>query len=230
MLFWSKARTVDFEGTAMQAYNIMQALMEYGEELCPVYLTVSKKQDIAPFNWSYDSFVEILKKGVNKEGKNETSELGYSVNFFSSLIEKNSASISMTVGGTNPKFKNTLIISLPQSFSLYNDSSSLDKLEAVFRKCAALFNPDWAAIVNKVNSRRYNGYFNGDIPSTIHWLNYWGIDIIDRLEKRNLEQAPILLKEKLNDGYLLKLKRTPINDLVQEDIEIQCKANNNLGL
>lgn len=82
MILWSKPKEKDFENLAKTAYRIMEVLKEFGSEVEPKYLTVNRKKDAFPFEWSYENFRNTLKKGVNKEGDVEFPELGYSIDFF----------------------------------------------------------------------------------------------------------------------------------------------------
>lgn len=230
MVLWSETRVEKFDVIVRRAFDTMQALKEFGIELSPNYLTVARKKNAKPFEWSFKAFEEVVKNGLNKEGKNVFQKLGYSFSFFSSLIEKESASINMTVGVTNSKFKNTLVVNLPQSLPIFNDSIVIEKLIRVFKDCTITFEPFWGCIANKANSRRFDGYLNDVLPTTTHWVNYWGKDIVNRLDVQKLEKEQTFLIENLGDGYFLKLKETPINNECTADILLQDKANNYFGL
>lgn len=230
MILWAEPRDEEFDVIVTRAFDTIQALKEFGVEISPNYLTVTCKKDSKPFEWSFEAIEEVMKNGLNKEGKNVFPELGYSFSFFSSLVEKDSASISMTVGVANSKFKNTLVVNLPQSLPMFNDSMMIEKLIRVFKDCTTTFKPFWGCIANKANSRRFDGYLGDALPTTTHWVNYWGKDIVKRVGVRKLEKVQAFPIEKIGDGYFFKLKDKPINDECSDYILLQDRANKYFGL
>lgn len=87
IILWKKAerKDKDFEEIAKETYEVLKQFQECPQELRPNYLTAKTKKDIKEFDWNYENFRSMLKKGVNKEGENIFEDLGYSISFFSSL-------------------------------------------------------------------------------------------------------------------------------------------------
>jgi hypothetical protein len=225
IILWAKPKKEDFDTTVMRAYSTMQVLRDFGDEINPTFLAVAKKKDVEPFDWNYEGFRNLVKTGLNREGTESFPELGHSFSFFSSLNERDSAAISMTVGVTNPNFKNTLVVNLPKSLSLYDDSAIAEKLISTFKRCTTVFEPFWGCLVNKVNLRRFDEYIVNGMPSAAHWMNYWGSEIVERLNEERIKQSPTYKLDKLNGGYIVQLKNKPINDEDEDDRDIQDKAN-----
>ena len=121
-----------------------------------------------------------MKKGVNQEGKNVFEDLGYSISFFSSMDENNSCAFQMTVGNRNDRFYNTFILNLPLSLNLY-DKETADMIKTMFEKLVLAYRPFWGCVSNKILSRKYGQYLHGNMPTTVHWLNYWSEEIIQEI-------------------------------------------------
>ena len=229
IILWSRAADEEFKVTVDRAYSIIMALKEFGTELRPDYLTAMSKKNARLFDYSYETFEELICKGVNKEGKIIFADLGYSISFFSSKVEQNSAGIRMHIGTTNPKFKNTLVIALPQTCPLYTDAIFDARLIELFKKIADIFDPFWGCIGNGINIRRYDGYWGDKLPTATHWINYFGQSLIEQLSIKKIEKSPVYRTEKLSNGYLLQLEKAPIDDTDEEDIKIQTRANEYFG-
>lgn len=229
IILWAPARDEEFDSVAERAYAILTELKNFGEELSPNYLKVMRKKDAKPIELTPAIFKDILRKNINKEGKMEFPDLGYTVGFFSSLINKKSAGISMTIGVTNPKFTNTLTINTPQEFPVYTDVVVAENLVYTFKKCVEIFEPFWGSIVNNVNGDRVSRFCNKSLPTTTHWANFFGSDIVKRLGESRIAQAPVQNAERLGSGYFIRLKELPINDECEDDIKIQIQANSYFG-
>ncbi len=159
MLLWANAKNEEFKTSVDRAYALIMALKEFGTELSPNYLTAKRKKDAKVFDYTYEMLEDLIRKGVNKEGKTVFADLGYSVSFFSSLVEKDSAGISLRVGTTNPRFNNNLVVNLPQTYSIYVDTATGERLINLFKKCVEIFDPFWGCLGNGINVRRYDGYW-----------------------------------------------------------------------
>jgi len=225
MIFWAEPQNEEINVVIKKAYDTLQLLKEFGTEISPNYLTVLRKKDAKLFEWSYERFVETIEKKIKKRGENSFSDLGYSLSFFSSLIEKDSASIGITFGISDPKFFNTFIVNLPESMEIHDDIELAERISCTFKKCIDVFKPFWGCISNKANSRRYDGYMKDDLPTTTHWMNYWGEGIINRLGFQKFNNVPSFNSENLYGGYFFKLKEFPINDNDPDDILLQKKIN-----
>lgn len=230
IILWSKAKNEPFKATVDKAYSLMQLLRNFGPELSPNYESINRKKDAKLFEWSYEAFEKLVKNGVNKEGKNTFAELGYSVSLFSSLNGKESAGISMNIGNTNPRFPNTFIMDLPQTYKMIDNESGAQRIESLFKECIEIFEPYWGCVANSVNSNSFDGFYKDDLPTTVHWLNYFGRDIVETVGENKIIEAPLSLSVKIGDGYLLKLDKFPINIEDNEIIRKQSEINSILGL
>lgn len=229
MILWANAKNEDFKTSVDCAYALIMALKEFGTELSPNYLTAKRKKEAKLFDYNYETLEELLRKGVNKEGKTVFADLGYSVSFFSSFVEKDSAGISLHVGTTNPRFKNNLVVNLPQTCPIYIDTIIGERIINLFKKCVEIFDPFWGCLSNATNVNRYDGYWGDTLPTSIHWINYFGENIIKQFSVKKIEKSPLYRVEKLSKGYFLQLKTTPIDNNNEEDIKIQIKANKYFG-
>ncbi|KAF5028239.1 hypothetical protein [Sedimentibacter saalensis] len=229
IILWANAKNDEFKTSVDRAYALIMALKEFGTELSPNYLTAKRKKDAKPFDYTYETLEELIRKGVNKEGKTVFADLGYSVSFFSSLVEQDSAGIKFHVGTSNPKFIDTFIIHLPQTCPIYTDTTIGERLINLFKKCVDIFDPFWGCLGNGVNARRYDGYWGDTLPTSTHWINYFGESVTKQLSVTRIEKCPIYKVEKLSKGYFLQLKTTPIDDTNEGDIKIQANANKYFG-
>ncbi len=229
IILWADAVKEDFHQSLNKAYKLLLALKEFGPELSPNYITAKRKKEAKKFDLSLDILKEQLKKGVNKEGNTVFPDLGYRISFFSSLKDDDSAGISISVGVSNPRFKNSFVVELPLSLPIYTSNEVRSKLVLLFKECITVFEPFWGCISNSVNIRRYDGYWGDKLPTTIHWVNYFGSQVSEELGESKILSSPYI-NEKFHSGALVLLKDEPINDEFEEDVKIQQKANIYFGL
>lgn len=189
IILWKKAEREDknFEELAKEAYDIFNIFHNYPQELRPHYLTVKSLKDVKKFDWNYENFSSELKKGINREGAKVFEELGYSISFFSSMDEDNSCGFRIRVGNKIDKFYNTLIVNLPLSLNLY-DEKTADMIGNMFEELVHVYHPFWGCISNKALSRKYGKYLEGNLPTTVHWMNYWSEDIIHAIGKKRIQK------------------------------------------
>ncbi|NLW48267.1 MAG: hypothetical protein GXY86_13160 [Firmicutes bacterium] len=227
LILWANVVNEGFQESLNKAYNLLLALKEFGPELSPNYITAKRKKEAQKFDLSLETLQELLKKGINKEGDFVFSDLGYRISFFSSLKDDDSAGISITVGASNQSITNTFIVNLPLSLPIYTSPEVRNRLILTFKECVRVFNPYWACISNSVNIRRYDGYWGNKLPTTIHWVNYFGSQVSRAFGDAKI---PTHTKEKFLSGYFILLKDEPINDEIEDDIKIQQKVNIHFGL
>lgn len=211
IILWKKAEEENkiFEEISAEAYEVFKLFHNYPQKLRPNYSTAKTKKNIRRFDWNYENFSNELKKGINKEGKNTFENLGYSISFFSSMDEEDSCTFQMRAGNKNEKFFNTLIVNLPLSLNLY-DEKMAGKISNLFEKLVQAYMPYWGCVSNKVLSRKYGQYLEENLPTTIHWINYWSEDITSAIgmEKihKIIDKYPIISFKKgilsINDTAL----------------------------
>ncbi len=221
-ILWAKPIQEDFEITVNKVYQLLLALRDFGPELSPKYKTVRRKKDARPFIISREALAEIIKKKIDSS---DMKDLGCHFGFFSSLNDNAAAGIGLSVGICYPKFNNCFSVNLPLSLPIYESAEVDEKLIETFKQCIIIFDPFWACISNHVNTSRYSGYFQDELPTTLHWVNYLDKDIVEKIGEEKLKAAPVGLVKKFNEGYFIKLKEMPIDDKATEDIVLQQRAN-----
>ncbi|MBQ9935242.1 MAG: hypothetical protein IJO70_05270 [Lachnospiraceae bacterium] len=189
IVLWRKAekKAKEFEELAKETYEIMTIFQSYPIEIRPNYLAEKLKNDTNKFEWNYENFKDVLKKGVNKENEREFKDLGYSLSFFSSMSEHNSCSFEITVGNKNERFYNTIIINLPVSLN-YFEIRTTDMIRELFGKLVQVYRPYWGCVSNKILSRKYGKFLDGDLPTTVHWMNYWSENIISKIGEDKIQK------------------------------------------
>ncbi|MCL6592247.1 MAG: hypothetical protein K6U80_20160 [Firmicutes bacterium] len=225
MILWAKAREMEFEEVVDQAYQLLSYLREFGPELAPNYETVWKKSDAKLLKGTYEELKEIIAKEVKKAEKDDISKgLGYTLGFFSSLNDEESAGISLRIGVSDPKFVNSFIVDFPLNLSLY-ELFIAEKVYVLFKKCILCFEPYFGFVANNKNSDRYEKFWHNDRPTTTHWLNFFGEDLVKLFGEQKIKNAPAELIEKVGNGYLIRLKKLPIDDESEFDLQLQRRLN-----
>lgn len=225
MILWARPCKDDFEQMLEKAYSILSLLKQAGSQFAPNYLTGLKKANTNQFDLSYENLAKIIKKGRNVELGVSESTLGYKFSFFSSMNNEYSSGISMSIGISNPKFNNTLIVNFPERLALSSDDLVVEKVINMFMDCCIIFKPYWGCISNNLNIGRYDRLFGNKVPTSIHWMNYFGIDIVDLVGRSKVEIAPLYSIEKTEHGYFLRMQKYPLSELNSNDIEKQENLN-----
>lgn len=219
IILWKKAERKDktFEEIAKEAYRVLFLFQDFPQALRPNYLTAKNKKESKAFDWNYENFSHMLKKGINKESEKTFENLGYSLSFFSCMDEQDSCAFQITAGNKNEKFYNALIIDLPLSLNLY-DERTAEKIRELFEKLVEEYSPYWGCISNRALSRKYGKFLEGGLPTTIHWMNYWSEDIVRSISMEKILAA--MNKYPLFSFHkgILSMKNTPFDVEKEEDI------------
>lgn len=231
IILWRQAEREDrsFEEISKEAYDVLDLFQYYPQELRPNYLSVKTKKDIKEFDWNYKNFSEQLKKGINKENEVIFKELGYSISFFSSMDEKNSCAFSMTAGNKFEKINNTLIVDLPLSFNLY-DKKMADIISGLFKKLVQVYKPFWGCISNRALSRKYGKFLEGNLPTTVHWINYWSEDIIRTIGMETIQNVVNKNTTVSFKSGILSIKGTALDVEKEDDIRYHSSLQKQLVL
>lgn len=231
IILWKKAEKKDknFEKIAKETYEVLKLFQYCPQELRPNYLTGKTKKDIKEFDWSYENFRSMLKKGINKEGENIFEDLGYSISFFSSLNGQNSCGFEIVAGNKNEKFYNVLIINLPLSLNLY-DIKTADMIKKLFEKLVQSYMPYWGCVSNKALSRKYGKFLDGDMPTTVHWVNYWSKDIVRTIGMEKIQNLVDNNTMSTFKGGILSIKETALNVEKEHDVKFHAKIHDQLFL
>lgn len=231
IILWKKAekKDKDFEEIAKEAYEVLNLFQDCPQELRPNYLTAKTKKDIKEFDWNYENFRSMLKKGINKEGENIFEDLGYSISFFSSLNGQNSCGFEIIAGNKNEKFYNVLIINLPLSLNLY-DKKMADMIRNLFEKLVQSYTPYWGCISNKALSRKYGKFLEGNLPTTVHWINYWSEDIIGTIGMKKIQNVVDKNTMSTFKTGILSIKETALDVEKEDDIRLHAEFHKQLFL
>lgn len=101
---------------------------------------------------------------------------------------------------------------MPLSLNLY-DKKTAEMISNLFKKLVQVYRPFWGCISNKALSRRYGKYLEGNLPTIVHWMNYWSEDIanaigIEKIRKIVQENPEISFE---NGNILVKNTAFDIN-------------------
>ena len=137
MILWSKPYDAEIDEMTDICYQVLSELKNYGTELSPKYLPVGRKADVKEFVFSKENIKYKLEKNGDRKGGSVFYDLGSRISFFSSLNDGLSCGIKLTVGMSNPKLVNSLIVDLPYTkFSGFDDR--LDEFEALFKRLISI--------------------------------------------------------------------------------------------
>ncbi len=86
--------------------------------------------------------------------------------------------------------------------------------------------PYWGCVSNKALSRRYGKFLDGNLPTTVHWMNYWSEDIINTIGIKKIQcivdENPII---SLQNG-ILTIKDVALDIDNEHDIRFHDKLQN----
>ena len=144
------------------------------------------------------------------------------------MDEKKSCAFQMNTGNRNDKFYNTFVVSLPLSLNLY-EKGTADKIKHLFEKLVQMYMPFWGCISNKALSRKYGSFLNGELPTTIHWMNYWSEGILCEI---GMERIQKIINEYPGISFskgVLSIRDTALN-IEKEDIKFHSELQKQLFL
>lgn len=172
IILWARPQTLGIDKSAKICYDLLSIINNYGEELQLNYSFSEKINKPKRFSLSYESIIELLKEGVNREESRIFDNLGKSIHILSSMNNNTSCSIRIRIDCSFEKFYNTVIVKLPhEGFSGLTERTH--DLEIMFKKMIMIFNPFFAFVSNNLNDQISDQYWNNNLPTFVHWLNYW---------------------------------------------------------
>lgn len=207
-----------------RGFAILKALSDFGPEFTPNYVPGKRKRDAREFSGEFVDYNSLVVENMNKEGKQVFPDLGSTFSLFSSMTERNSAVISLTVGMVNSRFFNTLVINLPESYITDGGLHSPTTLH-LFKTCVRSFEPFWGAVVNRKNVLRFGDLWAMDEPTTVHWMNYYGSKLAEKIGIERIQKAGLYRVEDLGEGLLLQSTEHSINDDSEDDLKQQKQFN-----
>ena len=107
---------------------------------------------------------------------------------------------------------------LPLSCNLYNKKIA-DTIRNLFEKLVQSFIPFWGCISNKTLSRKFGKLLEGNLPTTVHWMNYWSGDIIRTI---GMEKIRKMVDENSRISFhkgILTIKDTALDVDNEEDLK-----------
>ena len=224
IILWKKPddEKRSFKSISKQGFETLNVFFDYKKMYRPNYLTVYRKKDAKPFEWTYENFENELKE--NMVGEDIFKDLGYSISFFSSLRNKDAFGFSMYVGNTNIKFVNDLSVNIAYSLDL-QDEKIAKNIEEIFNKTTNIFEPYWGCVSNNMTQKKYGRFLIDEYPSSIHWLNYFDEEMIDRIGEAKINEIVSLRQGNSFKNNVLKIKNTALDLEKEEDILYQEKIN-----
>lgn len=212
IILWRNAEenSKTFDIIASETFEVLKIFRSYPYIFRPKYVTAKSKNDIREFNWDYEFFYDLLKKGINRNGNTVFEDIGYTLSFFSSINSCDSSYFSLHVGNKDPQFNNTFIVDLPVSYNLYDENNAKLILE-IFEKLVVKFSPYWGCVSNKILSQKYRPFFINGLPSTLHWINYFSEEIIKKIGEAKLNAFVNNFETVTNKNGIIMIKKTAID-------------------
>ena len=115
MILWSRANKSSIESQTKQVFDVLSILSKI-DYLAPKYLTANRKKDAKEFELSFENVKDVILKKQDKQ----FIELGSIISFFTSKNDNEAVGISITVGSSNPKFLNTVVIKIDEDIKEYS--------------------------------------------------------------------------------------------------------------
>lgn len=226
MLLWVKPNEDDIEIQTKQVYNLLSILSKVNY-LRPKYLTASNKKNVTEFELSFEN----VKKLITRKKDKQFSDLGSRLSFFTSLNDSESVGISITVGVSNPKFLNSLVINFNIDIKKQKNTS-FNELANVFKELINACTPFYGCFTCKSNRNMFNGYYNDgfNIPNSIFDLNFWGKNVISKLAVNEEILSKMYEYEKIKGGYYIRLQKNPIDTTNTQHMEFQKQVNCMMGI
>ena len=188
LVMWrsKEEESLDFYSIANRAYQCFQILCQGEEDFRPNYQTRQAKQKPKSVPLEQQAFYEyVMRKRVKAPTNMRADELGYTFSMYSSEDSGRSSSFMFHVGGKDSVMPNSIIIGFPtnRDFSVIQNAQIVRDL---FDKLTVAFEPFWGCVYNSLIHEQYHSFINDsdNIPTTIHWLNYFSPDFASTFEGR----------------------------------------------
>lgn len=222
IVLWKNAESEDkpFDEIAAETFALLSELKKYPKNFQPNFLPGNTRKDVRPFDWDIEHFRLLLEKGMNKEGGTVFRDLGYGIQFFSSLEEEESCGIMVFAGATNPDFINSLTLELPFGLSLFN-AENAKLVRNMFESLAHAYRPFFGCVSNRTLTRRYGALLRKGRPAVIHWLNYWSTEIVGNVGLTKIQRLTEEYQNVRYSGNILSIKDIALNCESEEDMELQ---------
>lgn len=215
IIIWAKPQEESLEEQVNCTFRILDTFRRY--RFCDtLLLPANSKKEVRAFDLEEKN---IVKHILSKRDK-IFPDLGSLLSFFTSLNEDEAMGIIFTVGLYNCKFNNTMTVSLPDNFAPL-------KIIGLFKDLCEIYKAFYGCITSNFNLKLYDKWYDADrrMPKVVFWENYWGKEIVDKIQIDNEMLKGIYKYEITENGYYIRLQEEPLDMLQNEDIENQKRAN-----
>lgn len=218
VILWRKPEEQDkpFEIIAQEAYDTLNVLQEYPQDIRPNYLSATKKSLTRQIEWEKNVFFELLRKNVSKRGKEEFAELGYTVQFFSSLRDDESCGILLSAGIKDYRFVNSFCLELPYNMDVSEHDNS-KMISELFCDLVSQFHPFWGVVTNNKLKVGDSGYYIQNKPTYLSWMNYFSEETLANIGKNKIQEIINKCPEAYFKNGTLCLRENALNAAVDED-------------
>lgn len=226
MLLWARPNENPLD---IQAEKLFEILTTFGKFDClrPRYQTVRRKKDAVEFDLNLESVKKLI---VDKRDK-QFPDLGSMISFFTSLNDADSARISISIGVSNSRFVNSLVVDLNWDYKKI-ELRKYDELQLLFEALIVLFEPFFGCITSRSNSERYDDYFDeaDNKPSSVFDMNYFGQELLNNLRISDETLSKIYACKEIGDGCFIRLLKEPLDVSNVDHMELQEDINHLLGI
>lgn len=186
LVMWRRKEeeSLDFYSIANRAYQCFQILCQGEEDFRPNYQTRRANQKPKSVPLEQQAFFEyVMKKRVKAPTNMRADALGYTFSMYSSEDSSRSSSFMFHVGGKDSVMPNSIIVGFPinRDFSVVKNAQIVRDL---FDKLTVAFEPFWGCVYNSLINEQYHSFISDNIPTTIHWLNYFSPDFASAFQER----------------------------------------------
>ena len=226
MILWARPKECSIEYQAALVFNILMTLKKI-DYLNPKYETVYRKKDAVEFDLTLENVKALIERNTDKQ----FPDLGSLIGFFTSLNDDESAGISISIGVSNLKFVNSIVISLNWDYKKMC-AEKYDELEWLFKELIIQFKPFYGFIASKSNKNKYDEYYDdiNNKPVAIFDMNFWSNEIIKGLKINDKILLNFYEHDEIGDGIFTRLLKEPFNILDPKHIELQNKVSKMMKL
>lgn len=221
MVLWAKSNKFSVDTQSKQVFDIL-TLLEQIDYLKPRYQTVSRKKEAIEFDLTIENVRTLIISKLDKQ----FPDLGSRISFFTSLNENESAGISISVGVSNTKFVNSIVIDLNWDYKKMT-LNKFDELEVLFKDLINIFKPFYGCVTSSSNSEEYDEYFDNinSKPHSIFDMNFFGKDIIKKINGYDKILKKVYEYQETDGGYFIRLLKEPLDISNVDHIKLQKKIN-----
>lgn len=217
IVIWKKSnRNVAHENLIFQeTYSILKILSKFPKELQANYIATEKRSDVKPFHLNERNLLNLLQISADESCRLE---------FYSSLKEEESASISIDIGNGD-EFYDTVIIGIPLSMNVF-DTKDAEVIRRLFFELIASSTPFWGCVSNRVIARKRGSYLDGDLPNAVFWLNYWSKSVQNAVGVSRIKKATKKFQDVHFDNGIFCIKDIALDAESASDMDYIRKVEN----